>query len=164
MPAGLGAISTSRVTVQFVQVVSDVPADGLGQQGRHGVADLPENLGEGSGEQVVVVEALQARRFTGRDGPRPIGARIREDGVLNFGAISNPSDEQLARGASAGKTRQAVKATRTRDEGLLIIYPITTIGTDVCTSGFALSFPGDAEMRRHNYTLNPVAQAEEMRA
>ncbi|MFK7602394.1 Z1 domain-containing protein [Deinococcus sp. SM5_A1] len=87
-----------------------------------------------------------------------------EDGVLNFGAISNPSDERLARGTSEGKTRQAVKSTRPRDEGLLIIYPIITIKTDVRTSGFALSFPGDPEMRRHNYTLNPVAQAEEMRA
>ncbi|MXV19177.1 Z1 domain-containing protein [Deinococcus xianganensis] len=82
--------------------------------------------------------------------------------ALNFGAISDPSDEQLARGAGPGRTRGAVKSTRPREEGLLIIYPIVSMtSSDVKTSGVAISFPRDDELRKHNYVLNPVAQLQE---
>ena len=91
------------------------------------------------------------------------GRRSDDGDVLNFGAISDPADEQLARGATPGNSRRTVKATRPRDEGLLIIYPITTDEKPpVRTSGVAISFPNDTEMRRHNYVLNPVAQAQEL--
>jgi len=93
------------------------------------------------------------------------GRRSDEDDVLNFGAISDPADEQKARGASPASSRRAVKATRPRNEGLLIVYPIVTDDDSrIRTSGVAISFPEDAELRRHNYALNPVAQAQERTA
>ncbi|MFC3862220.1 Z1 domain-containing protein [Deinococcus antarcticus] len=84
-----------------------------------------------------------------------------DDGILNFGAISDPADEQKARGARNASSRRAVKATRPRDEGLLIIYPIVTDDRrKIRTSNVAISLPNDEELRRHIYTLNPVAQRQ----
>ncbi|GGJ71334.1 Z1 domain-containing protein [Deinococcus aquiradiocola] len=87
-----------------------------------------------------------------------------EDTVLNFGAISDPADEHLARGASAeGKTRKQIKQGRPKDEGLLIIYPIATSGSGetITTSGLAISFPEDKDMKKRTYVLNPIAQLQE---
>ena len=85
-----------------------------------------------------------------------------EETVLNFGAISDPADERLARGATAGgKTRKQIKDGRTRDEGLLIIYPISMKEAPFRTSGLAVSFPEDKDMKKRTYVLNPVAQLQE---
>ncbi|GMA15882.1 endonuclease [Deinococcus metallilatus] len=89
--------------------------------------------------------------------------RTEEPGVLNFGAISDPADERIARGAGEGTTRREIRASRPKEEGLLIIYPIRTPGDDgLRTSGVALSFPEDAGLRKHLYVLNSVAQRQEM--
>lgn len=90
--------------------------------------------------------------------------RIDEPGILAFGAVSDPRDEGLARGAGTGSTRTLIKKSRTRDEGLLLIYPVVAKrdGTESDrTSAVAVSFPNDGELQQNLYVRNVVAQREE---
>lgn len=96
-----------------------------------------------------------------------VGRTLRPDepGIVAFGAVSDPRDEGLARGAGSGNNRTLVKGPRPREEGLLLIYPLVARHADRTesdrTSAVAISFPNDAGLRRHLYVRNAVARREE---
>lgn len=94
-----------------------------------------------------------------------------EEGTLHYGVITNPSDEKLAKGASNEQKRTDIKKGRSENEGLLLIYPISTpfkqpdgSSSLVKTSMVGISFPSDKDMANKTYVANPIAQKEELDA